>query len=121
MNFSLGCTNAPDYGAELVTKLTALKQPTRRWVFVDEHPDSINDGYFLNKGDDLAWFDLPASYHNGAASFSFADGHSQMHAWKYPVTKPPSQPDAALPLPKTVSGDQSIDLDWVLERMSVER
>ena len=27
------------------------------------------------------WRDLPASYHNGCGSFSFADGHSEVHKW----------------------------------------
>lgn len=27
------------------------------------------------------WRDLPASYHNNAGSFSFADGHSEIHKW----------------------------------------
>jgi len=25
--------------------------------------------------------DFPASYHNGAAGLSFADGHSEVHRW----------------------------------------
>jgi len=35
------------------------------------------------------WSDMPASYHNGAAGFSFADGHSEIHKWVEPVTKQP--------------------------------
>jgi prepilin-type processing-associated H-X9-DG protein len=35
--------------------------------------------------------DYPASYHNRAAGFSFADGHSEIHQWRdsrtYPVLK----------------------------------
>jgi prepilin-type processing-associated H-X9-DG protein len=27
------------------------------------------------------WRDLPASFHNGAGSFSFADGHSEIKKW----------------------------------------
>jgi prepilin-type processing-associated H-X9-DG protein len=29
-----------------------------------------------------SWIDQPASYHNGAAGFSFADGHAEVHKWK---------------------------------------
>jgi hypothetical protein len=29
-------------------KLSSTVRPSDRYVFVDEHPDSINDGYFLN-------------------------------------------------------------------------
>ena len=34
-------------------KATEIDHPTEIFVFVDEHPDSINDGYFLNQLDDL--------------------------------------------------------------------
>jgi prepilin-type N-terminal cleavage/methylation domain-containing protein/prepilin-type processing-associated H-X9-DG protein len=55
--------------------------PTETWVFVDEHPCSINDAGFFNP-DPAAWIDQPANYHNGAAGLSFADGHSEIHKWK---------------------------------------
>ena len=81
-------------------KFTELKNPTMIWVFVDEHPDSINDAAFavqmavpsmpLTMGD-VRIIDFPASYHNGACGFSFADGHSEIHKWhgssiRLPVT-----------------------------------
>jgi prepilin-type processing-associated H-X9-DG protein len=59
--------------------------PVNVFVFLDEHGDSINDGvYMFDPGasrTDEQWRDLPASYHNGAGSFSFADGHSEIHKW----------------------------------------
>lgn len=59
--------------------------PDRIFVVLDEHADSINDGAFMcNSGyaqGQEHWRDLPASYHNGAGSFSFADGHSEIHRW----------------------------------------
>jgi len=65
------------------------------WVFVDEHPDSINDGFFcvnMNPAPNLAGAvlpDAPASYHNGACGFAFADGHSEIKKWLDPRTKIP--------------------------------
>lgn len=57
--------------------------PTDLWVLVDEHPDSINDGFLINYIlDESSWADLPASYHNGACGFSFADGHSEIKKWQ---------------------------------------
>jgi prepilin-type processing-associated H-X9-DG protein len=60
--------------------------PVLAWVFVDEHPDSINDGcFFINPmftPDAYYWSDLPASYHNGACGFSFADGHAEIKKWR---------------------------------------
>ena len=65
--------------------------PVDAWVFIDEHPDSINDGYFLNNptGIQNNWGDTPASYHNGAGGISFADGHSEIHKWRGAATRIP--------------------------------
>jgi prepilin-type processing-associated H-X9-DG protein len=65
-----------------VSKTTQFQYPTPQetWMFLDEHPESINDGQFLNPN--TSWIDLPATYHNGAAGFSFADGHAEIHQWK---------------------------------------
>jgi prepilin-type N-terminal cleavage/methylation domain-containing protein/prepilin-type processing-associated H-X9-DG protein len=61
--------------------------PSQAFVFLDEHPDSIDDGYmlvFVNRH--LLWGNMPANYHNGACGFSFADGHSEIRKWKDPDT-----------------------------------
>ena len=104
--------------------VATIPQPSRIFVFLDEHPDSINDGYFLNKWyyspDDPSWIDLPASYHGGATSFSFADGHSESHRWQYAQTKAPPQPESLL-LPMEVTEKQYGDFYWLLGRMSVQK
>jgi prepilin-type N-terminal cleavage/methylation domain-containing protein/prepilin-type processing-associated H-X9-DG protein len=60
--------------------------PSETWVYLDEHPDSMNDsGFFSVSGDATgngAWVDLAASFHNGAAGFAMADGHSEIKSWK---------------------------------------
>ena len=56
--------------------------PSETWVYLDEHPTSINDAGFFNPKTASAWTDQPASYHNGAAGVAFADGHSEIHKWK---------------------------------------
>jgi len=64
--------------------------PTDLWVLVDEHPDSINDGFMINSILDTSnWADLPASYHNGACGFSFVDGHSEIKKWRESSTLVP--------------------------------
>jgi prepilin-type processing-associated H-X9-DG protein len=63
--------------------------PSMAFVFLDEHPDSINDGLFNVKMDTVVWDDVPASYHNGACGFSFADGHSEIKKWLDATTKQP--------------------------------
>ncbi|MGZ8898610.1 MAG: type II secretion system protein [Limisphaerales bacterium] len=79
-----------------------ISAPSDTWVFVDEHPDSINDGFFcpnmsvapaqFSEFDPPASTELPdgpASYHNGACGFAFADGHSEIKKWRDSRTKPP--------------------------------
>jgi len=106
-------------------KEAAIPQPYRIFIFLDEHPDSINDGYFLNKWpappyNEREWIDLPASYHNGGASFSFADGHSETHRWQNPSTKRPPIPNS-LNLPMDVPPGQTADFYWTISRMSISR
>ncbi len=63
-------------------KQASVLQPTMTWVTLDEHADSINDGFFINGVNSTAWGDTPSSYHGGACGFSFADGHAEIHKWK---------------------------------------
>jgi prepilin-type N-terminal cleavage/methylation domain-containing protein/prepilin-type processing-associated H-X9-DG protein len=115
-------------------KTTQIPQPAEIFVFLDEHPDSIDDGYFLDKspenGDgygnanyNAQWTDLPASYHNGTTAFSFADGHSLLHRWLQPDTIRPPLPNAAnLPIPIPSSPAAALaDFDWVMDHMSVDK
>jgi len=109
--------NNPDYVQFF--KITQIPQPAEIFVFLDEHPDSINDGYFLERDYYPEWLHLPATYHNGATAFSFADGHSALQRWTLPATYRPPLPDAAnLPIPVPSSGKN--DLEWVLDHMSVD-
>jgi len=63
--------------------------PSDGFVFLDERPDSINDGWFMvdmesydpNNLAGLKVRDLPAIYHNKTTSFTFADGHAESHRW----------------------------------------
>ncbi|HXR47770.1 MAG TPA: prepilin-type N-terminal cleavage/methylation domain-containing protein [Candidatus Limnocylindrales bacterium] len=68
---------------------SSILHPSKVFVLLDEHPDSINDGFFqtdphtdVSQWNPEQWADLPASYHGGACGFSFADGHSEVHTWK---------------------------------------
>lgn len=108
--------NNPDYVQFF--RGSQIPEPARFFVLLDEHPDSINDGYFLNRGDRRAWIDLPASYHNNAAAFSFADGHSELHRWTVGSTRKEARPDAAM-LPQYLGYSELNDWLWVMQRMSV--
>jgi hypothetical protein len=65
------------------------------WVFIDEHPASINDGGFgFRMPDSFAetktqgWVDFPAAFHNVACALSFLDGHAEVHKWVEAQTRP---------------------------------
>ena len=64
--------------------------PSQWFVFVDEKPLSINDGYFEVKMAQsspvsITMNDWPSQVHGGACGFGFADGHSEVHKWKGPT------------------------------------
>jgi prepilin-type N-terminal cleavage/methylation domain-containing protein/prepilin-type processing-associated H-X9-DG protein len=101
-------------------RLAEVPQPAEIFVFIDEHPDSINDGYFLNKVSAYEWTDLPASFHNQAANLVFADGHAESHRWLNATTLRPARPDGAQ-LPFTVTEGEDQDWDWLMERTTVSR
>jgi prepilin-type N-terminal cleavage/methylation domain-containing protein/prepilin-type processing-associated H-X9-DG protein len=104
--------------------------PSMTWVFVDEHPDSINDGFFEPRMPATTayptasvWNDLPASYHNGACGFGFADGHSEVHKWVDANTKAPilqaARPGGAGQTGHArVIGTSPADCTWFTERTS---
>jgi prepilin-type N-terminal cleavage/methylation domain-containing protein/prepilin-type processing-associated H-X9-DG protein len=65
-----------------VTDFAKLK-PTDGVVFLDERPESINDGWFRSPTAAYNVQDLPAIYHgNNSSSFAFADGHAELHRWR---------------------------------------
>jgi prepilin-type N-terminal cleavage/methylation domain-containing protein len=125
--------NVNNPGYKQFFKVEQIPHPSDIFVFLDEHPDSIDDGYFLNRESSAAnngygsaqgdeWIRLPASYHNLATAFSFGDGHSSLHRWLNPTTiRPPVAYAANLPIqiPATPASE-SADFDWIMEHMSVE-
>lgn len=101
-------------------RYSSIPKPSDIFVFLDEHPDSIDDGYFLNRAETAQWQDLPASYHDGAASFAFCDGHAETHFWLGDSTKLPARPDG-IQRPARLRGLGVKDFNWVISSMSVER
>ena len=118
--FSLGGanTNNPEY--KQFFKVSQVPKPAQIFVFIEEHPDSINDGYFLNQPDTSRWFDLPASYHNGSVNLSFTDGHAEMHHWVNASTRRPARPAGAHPLPFSPPASEMTDFRWLMERTTIE-
>jgi len=104
-------------------KTSQIPQPAKIYVTLDEHPNSINDGYYLNTlGNSTGWGDVPATYHNGALGLSFSDGHSEIHKWRGAwlldgrITTIPKD-YSGWPTFDDAAGKQ--DFQWLWERTSV--
>jgi prepilin-type N-terminal cleavage/methylation domain-containing protein/prepilin-type processing-associated H-X9-DG protein len=103
-------------------KLSTIRNPTKTFVFVDEHPDSINDAAFatsltpnqpsMSGGH---YVDYPAGYHNGGSGWSFADGHAEMHHWVGRFKTTPV-PYPNIPLNVMVNDPPSVkDCHWMAD------
>lgn len=96
--------------------------PVGTFVLLDEREDRINNGFFVvdmtgfnpRNLAQLTMADFPASYHNGAAGLSFADGHSEIHRWHDPRTIPPIHKGRSIPL--MTSSPKNLDVVWLQER-----
>jgi prepilin-type N-terminal cleavage/methylation domain-containing protein/prepilin-type processing-associated H-X9-DG protein len=121
-----------DFGAWLpaskyktYSRLANIDSPTKTWVMIDEHPDSINDAAFgvtiaepgATSGQIV---DYPAAYHNGAAGLSFADGHSEIRKWKGSAIRP-KVTYGKVPMQTRSAGDSLGDIKWLSENTTVRR
>jgi prepilin-type N-terminal cleavage/methylation domain-containing protein len=96
--------------------------PSLIFVFLDMREDSIDmgnyatnmRGYSPNNPNAYGFFDLPGSYHAGANSFSFADGHSEKKKWLDARTFPPLYPNKLVRDVKPSPGNP--DVAWLQER-----
>ena len=102
----------PEFRAYLKLSDLINPGPAKTWVMIDEHPASINDGFFVvnmigypNPAQAMMP-DFPASYHNRAGGLSFADGHSEIRKWQDSRTIVPDRsktlPSSSMPNNKDV-------------------
>jgi len=106
-------------GAEIVI-------PPKTFLFADVHPDSINNGSIkvactgADSPSTAQIIDFPANYHNGAAAFSFSDGHTEVHNWI--GSKIRDAPIFYGPVPLNVPAiDSWVDVQWIAEHTTVRR
>lgn len=131
LGYNLGVNQQPAGGTRYRTygKTSAMSVPgpSMLWVFVDEHPNSINDAGFAVQmaatGPSSKIIDYPASYHNGACGFSFADGHAEIHRWLGKTIQPPVVNGGGANLGNGLSGnnagDSAPDIQWLQEHTTV--
>jgi prepilin-type N-terminal cleavage/methylation domain-containing protein/prepilin-type processing-associated H-X9-DG protein len=98
------------------------------FVFLDEHPNSINDAAFAVKCDardgGARMIDWPASFHNGAAGFAFGDGHAEIKKWLDKRTIVPHKNSNGMPNPPgglNRPAPNSLDVAWMQDRASARK
>src|SRR2546429_408259 len=66
-----------------VRRMIQIPSPVLVFVFIDEHQDTIDDGFFgVQWAPSTSWVNLPSDRHTRGANLSFADGHCLRYRWK---------------------------------------
>ncbi|MGH7953321.1 MAG: prepilin-type N-terminal cleavage/methylation domain-containing protein [Limisphaerales bacterium] len=86
--FSMSCwigglqTWKPGYQNYMKLSNITRPSPSATWVFIEENPFSIDDGYFVcDPTAPTLWYNSPAVLHGDASNLTYADGHSEPHKW----------------------------------------
>ena len=97
--------------------------PSQIFVFLDERVETLGEGVFYlsmdgspDKPGTTAFFDYPACAHNGAGSFSFADGHVETKKWLDPRTIPAKLTPSGSGYPPEVRSPNNQDIRWLQDR-----
>ena len=84
--------------------ISEIREPSRRFTFVDERVETINDASFgmqwaFRTDRPRIWKlrDKPAIVHSEGANFAFADGHVERRQWTDPRTIDAPRDDAVMP------------------------
>ena len=87
--------------------------PTKAFIFIDEHEQSIDDGIFTMFPTEV-WAELPSDRHNQGCNLSFVDGHAEHHRWQAPkkFTRP-----YEIPIGTADGGKDRRDWFWLQERI----
>jgi hypothetical protein len=100
-------------------KIAQVNSPGRFFVTIDEHPDSINEGYFINNisgSPPSNWGDLPASLHNAGSTITFVDGRAEIHKWQSGTTRTPIR---FFYNPSVFDSLGRADFQWLKDRSAV--
>jgi prepilin-type N-terminal cleavage/methylation domain-containing protein len=101
----------PGFAAYLKESDIKSPAPSDLWVFADEHPDTINDGWLITAmTNPNAWDDMPSCLHGGCCPFNFADGHTEMHKWRSAQTCQPVRYERI-----GTDDPGSVDLQWMFQ------
>jgi prepilin-type N-terminal cleavage/methylation domain-containing protein len=108
-------------------KLTAIALPTKTWVVMDEHPDSINDAALAvactgaNSANAARIIDYPANYHDGACGIAFSDGHAVIRKWRgSKIKNAPIKYDDNMQL-NVWAANSWVDINWLADNTTVRK
>ena len=113
---------SPAPGGKFYTKESQVIAPGASdiYLFLEEHPDSINDGSFAvlipGGAGSTEWIDEPAKFGN-VCPFGFLDTHVELHKWLWP--------QAIEPLAYTVQQKNGFsepfdpDIIWVVKHSTI--
>lgn len=127
--FNIGSSPQSTWRTYGTTTSMSIPGTSMIFLFLDEHPDSINDPQFAvqmaKTGPTATIVDFPASYHNHAGGFSFADGHAEIHKWVGHTIQPPIINGPGSNLGNGGYGgpanDSAPDVAWLQEHSSAPR
>ncbi len=104
----------------------ARGKPAQTFIFLDVHEDSMagaafqpfmpHGGVIVVPKSDTGWDQFPAARHGGSGTFSFGDGHAELHRWVDPRTRAPV---TRTPL-YGVRQAKNPDVWWVQDRASTQ-
>jgi prepilin-type N-terminal cleavage/methylation domain-containing protein len=127
MNGQMGAVYITSRNLDLVGSETALQyvkesdlvnpSPSMAFIFADECPNSIGDGYLEIDSIGGSFPDVPAAYLAGSCGFSFADGHAEVHKWTTTaLTSFPVGPPRSTHYPTVPGGILNADWIWYSQR-----
>lgn len=80
----------------LYRRQAQIHEPSSAMVFIEESdPRSYNRGTWVIDVNPLGWVDPFAIFHGSVSTFSFADGHAELHKWLEPSTIKAARDSAA--------------------------
>lgn len=99
-------------------KTSDIVAPSDKYVFITEHPESIDNsvfhiGRYAPTSDRLFRWNFPPGHHGGADTFTRADGSSGLRKWNKETTTPRPFEDWIHPQP------DNMDLQWLQDKATV--
>ena len=103
----------------MVTQFVTKMEPSETFVFIDENPATVNDGFWaIDPTQTAKWIDTPAHYHLNGGNLSFVDGHAANRRW---TDSQILSDHKSAGLAGFASDPNSDDLHWLQARATILR